>query len=93
MVMKVNVLENGKAKMVVEIHNETATFCHVLKEELWNDEATVNAAFKIDHPLVGIPTLLLETNGKKAPEEVMQEAVKRLKKQVSDFRKEVEKAL
>ena len=51
----------------------------ILKRELYKDKALKYAGYKIEHIHVGIPELMMETEGKD-PKKVLLEAVSRLKK-------------
>jgi DNA-directed RNA polymerase subunit L len=85
--MKVKVVEdNKKNKLVLEIKGEGHAFCNALKKELWNDKHVKIAAYKIEHPLVGIPTMVVETDGKETPKKALTEAAKRLGKLTDNFK-------
>ena len=77
--MELNFVEDKKNKVVVEIKGETHTFIAALVDELWNDDAVKVAAYRIDHPLVGIPRVILETSGTDA-KSVLKKAAQKLKK-------------
>ena len=78
--MEIVVLEKSKKRMIFELKGTDHTFCSSLKKELYEDEDVKNAAYAIEHPLIGIPKFILETGGEKEPEKVLQAAVKRLQK-------------
>ncbi len=84
--MKVKVIEDNKNKLVLEIRGEGHAFCNALKKELWNDKHVKTAAYKIEHPLVGIPTMIVETDGKETPKKALTEAAKRLGKLADNFK-------
>ncbi len=44
------------------------------------------AAYKIEHPLIGIPTMVVETDGKETPKKALTEAAKRLSKLTDKFK-------
>lgn len=90
--MELNVLESKKNKLILEIKGEDHTFCNMLKEELWNNKHTKIASYYIKHPLVGVPTLILETDGED-PKKVLQEAVKNLGKSLDKFTTTFEKEI
>ena len=91
--MELKVIENTKSKLVFELAGEGHTFCNMLVKELWTDANVKTAAYKISHPLIGIPTVIVETNTKATPKEVLKEAVDRLKKGNDEFRKKFTKAI
>lgn len=84
--MEVKVLEEKKNRLTIEIKGEGHAFCNALKKELWNDSHVKISAYKIDHPLVGVPTLIVETDGKEAPKKALIEATKRLGKETDKFK-------
>ena len=84
--MNIKVIEKSKNKLLFEIEGETHTFCNILKEELWNDDSVVVSAYKKQHPLVGTPTMIVETKGKSAVD-ALKDAVNRIKKQNAKAKK------
>jgi len=91
--MEIVVKENSKNKFLFELKDVTHTFCNLLKTELWNDKHVKVATYSIDHPLVGMPRFIVETDGKETPQEALQDAVKRLKKINEKVRKDFSKEL
>jgi DNA-directed RNA polymerase subunit L len=83
--MEIKVLEKTKKRLVFELKAGTHTICNILKDELWNDKDIVAAAYNIDHPLIGVPKFIVETNGKTEPDTALANACDRLKKQNKEF--------
>ena len=77
--MELKILEEKKNKLVVELDGETHSFCNALKKELWNDKSVKSAGYNIEHPLVGIPKIVVETDGKD-PKKALIDAAGRLAK-------------
>jgi DNA-directed RNA polymerase subunit L len=88
--MELKVLEEGKQKLVFELAGETHTFCNILKAELQKVKGVSLASYKIDHPLVGVPTFQIETKGIE-PRKALKEALSSIKKKAKEFQKEVAK--
>ena len=88
--MKFNVIEESKTKMVFTLEDETHTFCNLLKEEIRNVKGVLISAYKIDHPLVGVPTFQIETKGIE-PRNAIKEALKSIEKMSKDFAKQAAK--
>ncbi|HHE36648.1 MAG TPA: hypothetical protein ENL16_02430 [Candidatus Woesearchaeota archaeon] len=83
--MELKVYEHTKKRMVFELVGADHTFCNALKKELWKDGAVRAAAYRIEHPLIGIPKFIIETNGQKDAKTVLRAAASRLKKHNKDF--------
>lgn len=83
--MELKVHENTKKRMVFELIGADHTFCNALKKELWRDSTIRAAAYKVDHPLVGIPKFIVETNGTKDAKSVLKSAAAKLKKTNKEF--------
>lgn len=77
--MELKLIEDKKTKLVLEVHGEDHTLVNALTDELWNDDSVKVAAYRIDHPLIGIPTMIVETSGKDA-KDVLSKAAQRLGK-------------
>ena len=90
--MELNILEDNKNRIIFEIKGETHTFCNALKKELWNDKKVKLAAYDIDHPFVGVPKMIVETEGASSPKKVLVEAAKRLEKKSEDLKQAFVKA-
>ncbi len=84
--MEVKIVKEEKNKMIIELPKEGHTFLNALKEELWNDKHVKVSGYRIDHPLVGIPRLIVETDGKETPKKALIAAAERLKKQGKKFK-------
>ena len=84
--MEIKILEEKKNRLVIEIKGEGHAFCNALKKELWNDSHVKIAAYKIEHPMIGIPTLIVETDGKESPKKALAEAAKRLGREADKFK-------
>ncbi|MFT7616073.1 MAG: DNA-directed RNA polymerase subunit L [Candidatus Woesearchaeota archaeon] len=89
--MEYTIIEQKKDKIQIEI-DANHTVCNLLVDELWQDKATVAAAYSVDHPLVAKPKILLHTDGK-APKALIIDAIKRLTKKNTDLAKLAAKAL
>lgn len=88
--MELNVLEESKTKLSFQLKGETHTFCNLLKAQLVKVNGVTLATYKIDHPLVGVPTFLVETKGIE-PRKAVKDALKALKKEATEFVKLVSK--
>ncbi len=89
--MKLKILEDKKNRMVLQIVGETHTFCNALKKELWNDKHVKIAGYNIKHPVVGVPRIIIETDGAEKPKKALIEAAKRLDKIAGKFKSSLQK--
>jgi DNA-directed RNA polymerase subunit L len=85
--MDIKILEEKKNRLVFNIEGDGATIANMLKKELWNDEHTKAAGFSVDHPLINIPTFVLETDGTD-PKKTVSAAIKRISKDIEKFKEE-----
>jgi len=90
--MKIDIVEKKKDRMVISIDGEDHTFCAALKKELWNDKHVKAAGYHIDHPLIGKPRIVVETDGED-PIKCIESACKRLDKQFDELKTAVVKAV
>ena len=88
--MELKFLEEDKHKLIFELKGEDHTFCNVLVKELQKDSSVRAAAYRIDHPLARIPTIIVEADD---PKKSLKKAVSSLKKEANDFLSKVEKEL
>lgn len=65
--------------MLIAIEGSSHELCGPLKKELWNDKHVKLAGYHIKHPLIGVPYLLVETDGAD-PRKVLVAAATRLDK-------------
>ena len=88
--MDIKIIEEKKNRIVFEIQGEDHTLANLLRKELWNDEHVKGAAYTIDHPEVGQPRFILETDGAD-PKKTLQAASKRLIKELAKVKDEAKK--
>jgi DNA-directed RNA polymerase subunit L len=92
MALNVNILEEKKHKLVFEIDGDTHTLAAALTKELWNDEHVKVAGYNVDHPLLGKPKFVIETDGAD-PKKIVSAAAKRLSKAAEKLRDAASKEL
>ena len=91
--MELNIIEDKKNKIVFEIIGEEHTFCNALTKELWNVNGVKVAAYTIDHPLVGKPRIIVETDSSIEPKKALKEAASKLQKKNADMSEKLKKAI
>jgi len=86
--MQISILDDKKNKLMIEIKDVDHTLCNAIKTELWNDKHVKIATYSISHPQVGIPQMIVETDGEEIPRNALINAVERLHKTNAKFKKE-----
>jgi len=80
--------EKGEDKaLMITFIGEKHAFPNLLKDYLWMDGDTEFAAYKIDHPVLTHPQLILKSKSGK-PEQILKGALKKMKKDLEAFYKE-----
>lgn len=87
--MEVKILDDKKRRLVFELKGADHGFCNALKKELWDDNTVIVASHIIEHPLIGVPKVIIETNTEAEPKAALRKALDRLKKQAESFKAEV----
>lgn len=83
--MEIDVLEQTKKRLVFKLDGGDHTLCNALKDELWNDKDVEAASYNIDHPLIGTPKFIIQTNGNQEPAKALTNAANRLKRKNKTF--------
>ena len=86
--MEMNIVENRKSKLILEIKGTDHTICNSLKGELYNDEHVKVSTYSIKHPLITTPKVIVETDNEETPKNALSGAIARLKKNNERFKKE-----
>jgi len=89
--MEINVIKNEKDYLEVELKGEEYGIANMLKELLLEDENVEFAAYRMDHPVVAHPVLMVRTSSG-TPLNALKSAVKRLRKMATEFRDAVKDA-
>lgn len=88
--MEVSIVDESKNKLVFEIDGESHTLSNMIRKELWNDSHIKAAAYGVEHPLVDIPRVTVQTDGAD-PKKAVLEAVKRIQKSLDKVKDEAKK--
>lgn len=83
--MDIKILEEKKNRMSFELKGMGHSFCNALKHELSQDDHVKTATYTIDHPLLNVPKILIETDGAE-PRKVLISAAQRLGKNLERFK-------
>lgn len=91
--MEMNVIEEKKNKLVFKVEGAGHTICNIIKNELSKNSNVKAVAYKIDHPLVSVPQMVIETNGKVSPRAAVKKAIDSLSKDADKLKKTAMKEL
>ena len=86
--MEINVVNEAGNKLVFELKGEGHTLCNMLKKELWSNKHVKVATYAVEHPLIGIPKMMVETDGTITPRKALSQAADKLNKELDKFKKE-----
>ena len=90
--MEIKIIEDEKNKLVFEVNGVSHGFCNMLKEELLKDNHVKIATYRVEHPIVNIPKILVETDGAD-PKKAVLSAVAKLKTFTDKTKKEFSSSL
>lgn len=82
--MNITILEEKKNKLVLEVSGEDHTLCNVLVKKLNSQKDVKHAVYAIDHPLVGIPRVMIEAKDAK---DALKKAISELRDECKSFEK------
>ena len=88
--MKINVITNEKNTLEFVMEGERHTIPNILKEKIAADLGVEFCAYRLDHPLDTKARFIVKTTSK-APIKVVENAIKSIKEELTEFKKEVEK--
>lgn len=85
--MEIKIIQNEKNRLVMEIPGADHTLCNSLKKELLSVSGVEIATYAIEHPLVGIPKMIVETKGAVTPKKAVEKAISELQAKNKEFLK------
>ncbi|MBI2133859.1 DNA-directed RNA polymerase subunit L [Candidatus Woesearchaeota archaeon] len=89
--MEINIVEETPKKIFLEVKGEGHSLLNSVKTALWSNKHVKVSTYNLDHPLVGIPRMLLETDGEIKPRKAIIEATEKLQTDLSKLRKDISK--
>ena len=81
--MKINVLNQSKNELRIELVGEGHSFANALQSTLLKDDTIEFVGYNISHPLMANPVLFVRTKGRRRPENAFIDAAKRLVKELN----------
>jgi len=88
--MKLEVLSNEKNHLEFYMEGERHTLPNLLKEKISAMEGVEFCAYRLDHPSDKRAKFVVKTNGK-APKKILEDAIKSVKEELAEFKKEFDK--
>jgi DNA-directed RNA polymerase subunit L len=89
--MEIIVVEETPKKLIFELKGEGNTVLNALKNTLWQNKHVKVATYSIEHPLVGVPKMIVETDGEVKPRKALLEAAEKLQKDADKLKKDLAK--
>ena len=90
--MELKTVKEEEKKLVLELNGETLAFAHLLKDELWKDSSTKEAAAIKEHPYLEEPKVLVVTS-RGSPKTALEKASERIIEQTKELREKFKDAL
>ncbi|HLC62756.1 MAG TPA: DNA-directed RNA polymerase subunit L [Candidatus Nanoarchaeia archaeon] len=90
--MKLRWVTEEKNKIEFELLGEDHTFCNVIRRELWEQDDLNLAAYRISHPLISDPLIIVETHKTDAVK-VLQSSIESLRKKNKALKESFSKSL
>lgn len=87
--MAVKILVNEKDTLEMELGEADQSLAQLLAERLGEDKDVEFASYKVEHPLLGTPKLIVRMK-KGDPAKLVLEKLDELKKELNEFRKQFE---
>jgi DNA-directed RNA polymerase subunit L len=84
------IMESKKNLLKVSFKDIDQGFINLVKDQIWEDNATELAGFKVTHPEVGELVFTLRTKGKDA-KKVWNDSLAKLDKKLKDFESQIKK--
>jgi len=85
--MDVKLITKEKNMVEVEVDGADISLLNALVEKLTNAKGVEMAAYKLDHPVVGKPVLMVKTKGASDASSVLAKALDELESETEEFKK------
>ncbi|MEM2909372.1 MAG: DNA-directed RNA polymerase subunit L [Candidatus Bilamarchaeaceae archaeon] len=91
--MDIKFLKKEKNMLEVEIGDVDTSLLGLLVEKLNKSSGVEFAAYKMEHPLISTPRLIIKTKGNTSALEVAADALDEIKKETQEFKKKFSEML
>ena len=90
----IKILKSEDSLLEIEVLDEDKhTIPNLIVKYLLNDERVEYAGYRIPHPLVGYPRIIVRTKEKYKPIDVLKYTIQRILKDIDEFEKAFQKVL
>jgi DNA-directed RNA polymerase subunit L len=90
--MKVNVIKKSPNELKIEVEGAGHTIGNLLQKKLLEEENVDLAGYDIPHPLASNTIIYIRTKGKVKPEQVLKNAIEKMREMNKEFGKELARA-
>ncbi len=90
--MKVNVIKKSSNELKIEVEGAGHTIGNLLQKKLLEEENVDLAGYDIPHPLSSSTIIYVRTKGKVKPEQVLKNAIEKMREMNKEFGKELARA-
>ena len=91
--LKLRILKQTEKRLELEVEGEDHSLLNLLTKTMLKMGHVKLAAYRIDHPLVGRPVIIVETDGEISPAEAIKKGLEEIKKSSKEFMEKFETAL
>ena len=89
--MELSIIEETPKKLVFEVKGQDHTLFNLIKSKLWLNKHVKVATYTIAHPLIGVPRMVVETDGEAKPRKAVSDASEAARKDVAELKQELKK--
>ncbi|HIQ23903.1 MAG TPA: DNA-directed RNA polymerase subunit L [Pyrodictium delaneyi] len=90
---KVKLLKREGSTIEIELVGEDHTIANLIAKYAIRKSGVVYSSYIISHPLIGNPVIVLSTDGSRDPLDVIEEVLRDIIKDASEFQQAFEEAL
>jgi len=89
--MELTTFEETPKRFVFEVKGQDHTLLNLIKSRLWLNKHVKVSTYTIAHPLVGVPRMIVETDGEAKPRKAVIDSSEAARKDVAEFKQELKK--
>lgn len=85
------IIKETEDTLEFQLPNQDHGFSNLLVNALWKQKGVVAAAYNISHPLIGVPTILLQVEKKQNAKKILEAALKSIVDENLALKKQIAK--